>query len=72
VRADALSEEKQLWKVIVMQFVVWVADLNSLYNEKPNAPVVHDRVGTEVEALSLVSALQDHETAAWYRIEAVG
>jgi hypothetical protein len=55
-----------------MQFVVWVADLNSLYNEKPNAPVVHDRVGTEVEALSLVSALQDHETAAWYRIEAVG
>jgi hypothetical protein len=50
-----------------MKYVVWVADLNSLYNEIPNAPVVHERVETEAEAQAMVSDLQDHETAAWYR-----
>jgi hypothetical protein len=53
-----------------MAYVVWVADLNSLYNEQPNAPVVHEMVNSEFEAQAMVKELQDHETAAWYRPEA--
>lgn len=55
---------------IGMAYVVWVADLNSLYNEQPNAPVVHEMVNSEFEAQAMVKELQDHETAAWYRPEA--
>ncbi len=53
-----------------MKYVVWASDLDSLYNDKPNAPVVHCKVPTEKEARQIVAQLQDGKTAAWFRPEA--
>lgn len=45
---------------------VWVADLESLYDDIPRPAVVDRLVDTEDDAKLAVSEIQDHVTAAWY------
>lgn len=49
-----------------MSYYVWVADLNSLYDENPKPAVVECRVDTEDMAKQKVSEFQTHDMAAWY------
>ena len=50
-----------------MNYYIVEADLNSLYHDKFNAPVIVGKVATEEEAKAEVDKIQNHETAAWYQ-----
>lgn len=47
-------------------FAVYIADLNSLYDDQPRCPVVLDLVDNEEAAAEKARNAQDHETAAWF------
>lgn len=49
-----------------MNFYVWTADLNSLYDDKPRKDILAAKVKTEEEAKEKVLELSTHDTAAWY------